>query len=363
MSLLRRRSTISLAAVLAAVLLVPASAALAQDDSVVRITDTLEPAQLEVAAGSTVTWRNEDDERHRVRSREGSQELDSGNLEPGESFTFTFSQAGTYPYLDERDDDDSDYFGTIVVQGTGGTPLEGDHPAASAQVSMFDEAFIPSAVSIVTGGTVTWSNDDGDDQHTVTSDDGAFGSDVLEGGATFSHTFDEAGTYPYTCLIHPEMRGTVTVAGAADAVAPSVVPAASPSAPAASSASGAQSSSPGAAESASTSPSALASPSASASTSASASASPSASGAVAQSPVTMLGRAFQPGTVEVAAGQTVDWLNDDGEAHTVSALDGSFNSGIMNSGDAFSETFETPGTFDYICAIHPTMTGTVIVTE
>ena len=65
----------------------------------------------------------------------------------------------------------------------------------------------------------------------------------------------------------------------------------------------------------------------------------------------------------MAAGQTVDWLNDDGEAHTVSALDGSFNSGIMNSGDAFSETFETPGTFDYICAIHPTMTGTVIVTE
>jgi len=54
---------------------------------------------------------------------------------------------------------------------------------------------------------------------------------TLEGGATFSHTFDEAGTYPYTCLIHPEMRGTVTVAGAADAVAPSVVPAASPSAP------------------------------------------------------------------------------------------------------------------------------------
>ena len=77
----------------------------------------------------------------------------------------------------------------------------------------------------------------------------------------------------------------------------------------------------------------------------------------------MLGREFHPVDVEVAVGGTVDWLNDDGEGHTVTALDGSFNSGIMGVGDAFAWTFEAPGTIDYFCAIHPAMTGTVTVTE
>lgn len=93
----------------------------------------------------------------------------------------------------------------------------------------------------------------------------------------------------------------------------------------------------------------------------SAPASPAASAIAGAPDVTMRGSVFHPVTVEVRAGETVDWLNDDVTVHTVSALDGSFNSGIMAIGDAFSVTFATAGSFDYVCAIHPLMTGTVVV--
>lgn len=81
--------------------------------------------------------------------------------------------------------------------------------------------------------------------------------------------------------------------------------------------------------------------------------------------VTISDFAFQPGTIEVAAGATVAWTNDDGVPHTVTA-------GTPDAvGDAFDEpvdagetaeiTLDETGTFDYFCAIHPTMTGQVVV--
>jgi plastocyanin len=103
------------------------------------------------------------------------------------------------------------------------------------------------------------------------------------------------------------------------------------------------------------------SPSASASTSPPGS--PAASLDLGVPDVTMLGSIFHPATIESRAGETVDWFNDDVTVHTVTALDGSFNSGIMVIGDTFSVTFTTPGTLDYICAIHPLMTGTIVVSE
>jgi len=77
--------------------------------------------------------------------------------------------------------------------------------------------------------------------------------------------------------------------------------------------------------------------------------------------VTIGGFAFQPGSLEVAAGTTVTWTNDDPTQHTVTAGDGSFDSGALASGATFSHTFDASGTFAYACAIHPTMTGTVVV--
>jgi len=99
--------------------------ALGQDNEEVIIKDKLTPKRLEVSAGTVVTWRNQDDERHRMRSRQGPVGFDSGYLEPGESFSVTFVVAGEYPYLDERNDEDRSYSGTVVViddQPAGGPP-------------------------------------------------------------------------------------------------------------------------------------------------------------------------------------------------------------------------------------------------
>lgn len=70
---------------------------------------------------------------------------------------------------------------------------------------------------------------------------------------------------------------------------------------------------------------------------------------------------FKPETLEVAAGTTVKWTNEDKFAHTATADDKSFDSGNMDEGDTFEHTFDEPGTFDYICSIHNSMTGSVTV--
>ncbi|HET8524187.1 MAG TPA: cupredoxin domain-containing protein [Thermomicrobiales bacterium] len=73
--------------------------------------------------------------------------------------------------------------------------------------------------------------------------------------------------------------------------------------------------------------------------------------------------AFDPGTITITAGTTVTWTNNDSTTHTVTADDGAFDSGNLPTGQSFSMTFDTPGTFTYHCAIHPNMTATIIVTD
>ena len=70
---------------------------------------------------------------------------------------------------------------------------------------------------------------------------------------------------------------------------------------------------------------------------------------------------FQPATIDVPLCGTVTWTNDDTTGHTVTADDGSVDSGTIAPGATFSHTFTTVGTFAYHCAIHPTMTATVTV--
>ena len=75
----------------------------------------------------------------------------------------------------------------------------------------------------------------------------------------------------------------------------------------------------------------------------------------------MAGRAFSPATVTIAAGGSVTFRNDDDRAHTVTAKDGAFNSGTIAEGGSWKRTFKQAGTFSYLCAIHPEMTGKVVV--
>jgi plastocyanin len=71
--------------------------------------------------------------------------------------------------------------------------------------------------------------------------------------------------------------------------------------------------------------------------------------------------AFSPGSIQVDAGTTVTWTNNDQVMHTVTADDGSFDSGDIAPGGTFSMTFNTPGTFSYHCKIHPFMTASIVV--
>ena len=88
-----------------------------------------------------------------------------------------------------------------------------------------------------------------------------------------------------------------------------------------------------------------------------------AAGAVlaADGSVSIANFAFDPATVTVNVGDSVTWTNQDGTAHTATAGDGSFDTGIIAGGGSATVTFETAGTFAYVCSIHQQMTGTVVV--
>jgi plastocyanin len=83
------------------------------------------------------------------------------------------------------------------------------------------------------------------------------------------------------------------------------------------------------------------------------------------------GKAFQPGRLEIKAGEKVTWKNYDLTDHTVTAKTKAarpegqakplFDSGVLKPGAAFSFTFAKEGTYDYACTIHPGMTGTIVV--
>ena len=72
---------------------------------------------------------------------------------------------------------------------------------------------------------------------------------------------------------------------------------------------------------------------------------------------------FQPATLNVPAGTTVTWHNQDNVQHTVTSdVQGLFDSGTINTGKKFTYTFQAPGSYSYHCSIHPGMKGTIVVT-
>lgn len=91
------------------------------------------------------------------------------------------------------------------------TPTLPTGPAvATTAVAIRNFAFNPPVITVPVGATVTWTNDD-IEQHTATADDKSFDSDAIDHGKSFSFTFTKAGTFRYSCLIHPEMIGQVIV--------------------------------------------------------------------------------------------------------------------------------------------------------
>ncbi len=111
----------------------------------------------------------------------------------------------------------------------GKTPVSAPGTGGSAQpIALQKFAFNPKQLTVVVGTTVTWTNYD-PGPHTVTFDDGSVDSGPLLQNDTFSHTFDEAGTYPIYCALHGGAGGqgmsmTVTVVESAETLPPSPTP-------------------------------------------------------------------------------------------------------------------------------------------
>ncbi|HEY6756256.1 MAG TPA: plastocyanin/azurin family copper-binding protein, partial [Nitrososphaera sp.] len=105
---------------------------------------------------------------------------------------------------------------TTAASAGGGTSIS----IASGASSLTNTAYNPNPVQVKVGSKVTWTNNDSQ-PHTVTSGsngqpDNKFNSSpdfspLLNPGQTFSFTFTQAGNYPYFCLVHPNMVGTVNV--------------------------------------------------------------------------------------------------------------------------------------------------------
>jgi plastocyanin len=107
--------------------------------------------------------------------------------------------------------------GVAGVAGLGPVLLVTVSPAAAAStkfdVKAAGKAFSPSHRRIDPGDRVTWTNDDRDVKHSVTSDEGStsFDADLGKYGATFEKRFDTPGTYTYHCKYHDGMVGTIDV--------------------------------------------------------------------------------------------------------------------------------------------------------
>lgn len=192
------------------------------------------------------------------------------------------------------------------------TQLEAEVPADAPVVEMFnDDDYFPASLTIDVGEEVFFVNYDGDD-HTATG--AGFDTGIIrEQGGVASVTFDTPGRFPFACQIHPEMVGEILVRDEEGNLP------------------------------------------------ARATASPTAGGAEGAVTVQIANLAFSPATAQAATGETVTWTNDDSVPHTVTADDGSFDSGILDPGASFSRTFDQAGTFPYKCALHPQMQAEVVV--
>jgi plastocyanin len=90
---------------------------------------------------------------------------------------------------------------------------EAQRSGDAVQVVARDTQFVPRAITVPAGGSITWTNED-PIAHNVTKESGPgpdFASDTMMKGDTFTQKFDTPGTIDYVCTIHPQQTGTITV--------------------------------------------------------------------------------------------------------------------------------------------------------
>lgn len=104
-------------------------------------------------------------------------------------------------------------FAVVVLAGCAGGAATSTSPVPTSTVDLPKSyKFVPAAITVVAGTTVTWTNHD-DFTHNVTLADGT-GSMTMPPGSSATHTFSTPGLYLYMCSLHPkDMKGSVLVTG------------------------------------------------------------------------------------------------------------------------------------------------------
>jgi YVTN family beta-propeller protein len=82
---------------------------------------------------------------------------------------------------------------------------------------------------------------------------------------------------------------------------------------------------------------------------------------VAGAKVAIANFAFVPPSAAIAPGQSITWTNDDGAPHGLAFKDGAAGVDVLLPGASFTRTYDKPGTYEYVCAVHPYMSGKVVV--
>lgn len=169
------------------------------------------PQTAEIVVGDTIRWTMVSGD-HTVTSGTGAADANAGQLfdetlNEGQSFTYVFGSAGSFPYFCRPHEADG-MTGTVNVSAV---------TAKTVSVSASGTSFSPANITIEAGDAVKWSSTG---THTVTSGTGSSAPNVgvlfdqsLPSGQTFTFTFTTPGTYPYFCRPHEGlgMKGTVTV--------------------------------------------------------------------------------------------------------------------------------------------------------
>jgi len=203
------------------------------------VTEFFAPKSLPVKVNDVVTWINDDSSIHTVTSGAGTKDglFDSGLIQIGKSFSFTFTKIGTFDYFCQV----HPWMTGQVVVGNDGTlqsppisvpPSPISLPAkdpllnntSTSKVSIppgaadkkVTEYFLPKTITIKNLDSIIWTNADSA-AHTVTSgladkgSDGVFDSGLVSPGKSFTFQFTKVGTVDYFCMVHPWMSGIVMV--------------------------------------------------------------------------------------------------------------------------------------------------------
>lgn len=316
-------------------------------DVPVSIGATLDPAELTVPPGTTVTWTATDSARHRLRTTSGPVEFDSDYLPAGGSWSYTFNTLGVVSYVDHEHES---LTGMVTVRegaplpgggggatgggtsgGGGGRTPPPPPPPSTATVHLAGQAFSPHTVTVALNGTVTWTNDDGT-PHNVTSNTGAFTSPILMPGNTYSFRFTEPGTYNYVCTFHGGMSGTVIVPSTTGSVPPPPPPVQGIGGSGRGPVAGQHQAPP-----------------------------PPVSGGMSKTvEIQVREMSFGPATATAQVGDTISWVNVGSVPHTVTAGNGSFDH-LLAPGQRFNFRLTEQGRIPYRCIFHPGMDGVLVI--